>query len=56
MKRACFWRFLLNNGVPINKMPAFIELTSFKSFDSEVPSFYFGSLPPFAHKSFLQKR
>jgi len=35
---------------------AFIELTSFKSFDSEVPSFYFGSMPPFAHKPFLQNR
>jgi len=32
---------------------AFIESTSFKSFDSEVPSFYFGSMPPFAHKPFL---
>jgi len=31
-----------------------IELTSFKSFDSEVPSFYFGSMSPFAHKPFLQ--
>jgi len=49
MKRACFWRFLLNN-----KKSAFIELTSFKSFDSEVPSFCFGSMPPFAHKPFLQ--
>jgi len=26
-------------------------LTSFKGFDSEVPSFYFESMPPFAHKS-----
>jgi len=25
-------------------------LTSFKSFDSEVPSFYFGSMPSFVHK------
>jgi len=56
MKRACFWRFLLNNCVPANKMSAFIELTSFKSFDNEVPSFYFESMPPFAHKPFLQKR
>jgi len=31
-------------------------LTSFKSFDSEFPSFYFGSMPPFAHEPFLQKR
>jgi len=30
-------------------------LTSFKSFDSEVPSFYFVSMPSFAHKSFLRK-
>jgi len=30
-------------------------MTSFKSFDSEVPSFYFGSMTPFAHKPFLQK-
>jgi len=22
---------------------------------TEVPSFYFGSMPPFAHKPFLQK-
>ena len=52
MKRACFWRFFQNNCVqmPANKKSAFIELTSFKSFDSEVPSFYFGSMPPFAHK------
>jgi len=51
MKRACFWRFLLNN-----KKSAFIELTSFKSFDSEVSSFYFGPMPPFVHKPFLLKR
>jgi len=38
-----------------NKYSVFIELTSFKSFDSEVPSFYFGSMPPFARKTFLQK-
>jgi len=44
MKRPCFCRFLLNN-----KKFAFIELTSFKRFDSKVPSFYFGSMPPFAH-------
>jgi len=50
MKRACFWRFLLNN-----KKSAFIELTSFKSFGSRVPSFYFGSMPPSAHKRYLQK-
>jgi len=25
-------------------------LTNFEGFDSEVPSFYFGSMPPFAHK------
>jgi len=56
MKRACFWRFLLNNCVPTNKTSAFIELTSFKSVDSEVPSFCFGSMPPFAHKPLLQKR
>jgi len=30
---------------PTNKKSAFNELTSFKSFDSEVPSFYFGSMP-----------
>jgi len=30
---------------PTNKKAAFIELTTFKSFDSEVPSFYFGSMP-----------
>jgi len=29
-------------------------LTSFKSFVSEVPSLYFGSMPPFAHKPFMQ--
>jgi len=29
-------------------------MTSFKSFDIKVPSFYVGSMPPFAHKSFLQ--
>jgi len=39
-----------------NKKSAFTELTSFESFDSEVPSFYFGSMPSFAHKPFLQKR
>jgi len=39
-----------------NKKSAFIESTSFVSFDREVPSFYFGSMPPFAHKPFLQKR
>jgi len=40
MKRACLRRFLLNNC---------FELTSFKSFDSEVKSFYFGLMLPFAH-------
>jgi len=40
MKHACFWRFLLNSCV---------EFTSFKSFDSEVKSFYFGPMLPFAH-------
>jgi len=35
-------------------MSALIKLTSFESFDSEVPTFYFGSLPPSAHKPFLQ--
>jgi len=35
---------------PTNIKPAFIELTSFKSIDSEVPSFYFGSIPSFVHK------
>jgi len=58
-KRACFWRFLLVLAFSptivlrfksTNKKSAFIELTSFKSFDGEVPSFYFGSIPPFAHK------
>jgi len=39
-----------------NKKFVFIELTSFKSFDSKVPSFYFESMPPFAHKPFLPKR
>jgi len=29
-------------------------VTSFKSFDGEVPSFYFGSLSSLAHKPFLQ--
>jgi len=29
---------------PTNKKSAFTELTSFKNFDSEAPSFYFGSL------------
>jgi len=40
------------------KKSAFIKSTHFKSFDSEVPSFYFGSMPmpPIAHKHFLQKR
>jgi len=38
-------------------MCVFIELTIFKSlFFSEVPSFYFGSQPTFARKTFLQKR
>ena len=32
------------------------KLTSFKSFDSEVPSFYFGSMPSFAHKPVLHQR
>jgi len=41
---------------PTNKKFAFIELTSFKNSDSEVPSFHFGSKPSFAHKPFLQKR
>jgi len=41
---------------PTNKKFPFIELTSFKSFDSEDPSFYFGSMPPFVHKPVLQKR
>jgi len=31
-------------------------LTSLKIFDSEVPSFYFGSMLPFAHKPFPQMR
>jgi len=38
------------------KKSAFIESTSFKSFDREVPSFYFRSMASFAHKPFLQKR
>jgi len=37
----------------INKKFAFIELTSFKSFDSGFHAF---SLDPFADKPFLQKR
>ena len=41
---------------PTDKKFAFSELTSFLSFDSEGTSFYFRSLPPFAHKPFLQKR
>jgi len=41
---------------PTNKKAAFIELPSFKNFDSEFPSFCFGSIPPFSHKPFLQKR
>jgi len=56
MKRACFWRFLLNICVWINKKSAFIKLTSFKSFDSEVPSFYFGSMPSFVRNPVLHKR
>jgi len=61
MKRACFWRFLMNNCVQIkltNRKSALIELTSFKSFVGEVPSFCFGSMPmpPFAYKPLLQKR
>jgi len=47
MKRACFWHLL-----PNNKKSAFIELTSIKRFDSEVPSFYSRSMPPFPHKPF----
>ena len=39
---------------PTNKKFDFIELTSFKSFDIKVPCFYFGSMPLFAHKPFLQ--
>jgi len=38
------------------KSLALIYLTCFKNFDSEVPSFYFRSMPPFAHKPFPQKR
>jgi len=34
---------------PTNQKSAFISVTRFKSFDSEVPSFYFGSMPPFHH-------
>ena len=49
-KSACFWRFLLFIFKPTNKKSPFIESTRFKCFDSEVPSFYFGSMPPFAHK------
>jgi len=41
---------------PTNQKSAFISVTRFKSFDSEVPSFYFGSMPPFAHEPLLQKR
>jgi len=41
---------------PTNKKSAFIEWTSFKSFDGEVPSFYFGSMSSFAHKPVLHKR
>jgi len=47
MKRACFWCFLLNivfRFNPTNKKHAFIELTNFKNFDSEVPNFYFGTM------------
>jgi len=33
MKRACFWRFLLNNCIRTNKTTAFINFTSFKSCD-----------------------
>jgi len=36
-------------------MSVFTELAGFKSFDSEVSSFYFGSMLPLAHKPFLQK-
>jgi len=56
IKRACLWRFLLNRFTPTNKKSAFIELTSFESFDSEIPSFYFGSMPSFVHKPVLHKR
>jgi len=41
---------------PTNKKSAFVELTSFISFDSEVSSFYYGSMPSFAHKPVLHKR
>jgi len=42
MKRVYFWRFLLNimfGFKPTNKKFAFIELTSFKSFDRSLPGF-----------------
>ena len=47
VKCAYFWSLLLNICVRIkstNKKFACIELTSFKSFDSKVPSFKFGTL------------
>jgi len=59
MKSACFWRFsrtFVFIFKPTNKNFAFIELTSFLSFDSEVPSFYFESMPPFAHKPVLHSQ
>jgi len=59
LKRACFWRFLQNilfGFKPTNNKFTFTELTMFKTFDRKVPSYYFGSMPPFAHKPFLQKR
>jgi len=50
----CFYSIIHSSSVfrfkPTNEKSAFIEMRSFKSFDSEVPIFYFGSMLPFAHK------
>jgi len=35
---------------PANEKTAYIQLTTFKSFDNEGPSFYFGSMPLFIYK------
>jgi len=39
---------------PTNEKFAFVDMTSFKYFDNEIPRFYFGSMPPHA-QTFLEK-
>ena len=58
MKRAFVWRFFLDNCVQIwagKLKDCFLWIDSFKSVYSEVSSFHFGSMSPFARKTFSTK-